>query len=82
VLAFPYDVCAWMPEVVIHLGNYVHEVPQIAVSAFENKLFERFFFVSFQLKKVKLRFLQGFFMIRLAISIFNRTPTSRRAWGS
>ena len=32
ILAFPYDVCSWMPEVVIHLGNYVHEVPQIAVS--------------------------------------------------
>ena len=31
VLAFPYDVCMWMPEVVINLGSYLHDVPQIAV---------------------------------------------------
>jgi len=33
VLAFPYDVCTWIPEVVIDLGNYLHEVPQISATA-------------------------------------------------
>lgn len=33
VLAFPYDVCIWMPDVIIHLGNYILEVPQISGTA-------------------------------------------------
>ena len=32
VLAFPYDVPEWMPEVLIEIGNYVHDSPQIQVN--------------------------------------------------
>lgn len=29
VLAFPYDVPLWMPEVLLDVGNYLHDAPQI-----------------------------------------------------
>lgn len=31
VLAFPYDVPLWMPEVLLDVGNYLHDAPQIQV---------------------------------------------------
>ena len=37
ILAYPYQVPKWMPEILVHLGDYLHEAPQIQVSILVKK---------------------------------------------
>ena len=36
VLAFPYEVPLWMPEILMDIGNYLHAAPQVQVRTFSD----------------------------------------------
>ena len=36
ILAYPYEVPEWMPDFLLHLGDYLHEAPQIQVNVQDN----------------------------------------------